>query len=531
MDKKKSPPQRSFALIPLLVAGLALLSTFLFLITKGLFSIGMFTGATIETLNRGLLVSIGVLILGLALYAILEPDRIRQMVTGRQARYGSNTLITTIAFLGILIVGNVLVFQNPQRWDLTEDKTNTLAPETLQALKTLPQPVKATAFYSASLATDSADTLLKNFKASSNGKFDYEFVNPDLDPVRVKAAGITGDGKIQLSMGERSEVAAFASETELTKTLIRLINPTSRVVYFLTGHGEASLDDAGQVSYSTAKQTLENKNYTVKPLNLLAENKIPEDAETIVIAGPTKPVSEQEVNLVKAFVDGGGSLIVLEDPVQFTDFGDSPDPLADYLTQDWGITLNKDVIIDLSGQQPLNAVSYSASQHPITQNLTQNYLIIMPQSRSITLLQPADGITQTSLIQTSPNSWGEANFTNAEGSQIALDEQDLPGPLNMAVAAENSNTKGRVMVAGNSLFAGNEGFNAYGNGNLFVNSVDWASEQENLINITPNTPKERTFIPPTQLRLLLILLLSVIIIPGVVIFAGVSTWLARRRQG
>ena len=82
-----------------------------------------------------------------------------------------------------------------------------------------------------------------------------------------------------------------------------------------------------------------------------------------------------------------------------------------------------------------------------------------------------------------------------------------------------------------ALFAGNEGFNAYGNGNLLVNSVDWASEQENLINITPNTPKERTFIPPTQLRLLLILLLSVIIIPGVVIFAGVSTWLARRRQG
>jgi ABC-type uncharacterized transport system involved in gliding motility auxiliary subunit len=221
----------------------------------------------------------------------------------------------------------------------------------------------------------------------------------------------------------------------------------------------------------------------------------------------------------------------MQDPAIFTDFGSASDPLANYLTNNWGITLNNDVIIDLDSQQPLNAVSYSAVEHPITQNLSENYLVIMPQARSISIGNPIEGLTQTPLIQTTPNSWGEVNFTNAEGSQISQDPEDLPGPLTMVAAGENTNTKGRVVVFGNSIFANDSGFDAYGNGNIFVNSVDWAAEQEDLINITPNTPTERTFVPPNQIQLLIILLGSVIIIPGLVVFAGVSSWLARRRQG
>ncbi len=536
MDKKKQSMGRSYSLIPLVIAALALLSTVFYLITKGLLAINMFTGATADTLNRGLLISVGVMILALALYVIMEPDRVRQMFTGRQARYGSNLAVMAIAFLVLLGLINFMVkterFHLDKRWDLTEDQSQTLAPETLKALQTLPQPVKATAFFATS-ATDTAKQLLDKYKSSSDGKFTYEFVNPDTDPVRAKAAGITGDGKIQLTMGNHSEVATFASETEIDKALIRLINPTARVVYFLTGHGEASLDSSSnQNSYSVAKQTLENKNYTVKSLNLVADNKIPTDATTIVIAGPKKPLTQPEVDLLKKYVDGGGSLIVEEDPPVVTDFGSAPDPLADYLNKDWGITLDNDIIIDLSSQQPLNAVSYSAGNHPITQNLSQNYLIIMPQTRSLSLKANPDGITNTSLIQTSPNSWGETEFSNAQGSQLSFDpNKDIAGPLTMAVAGENSKTKGRVVVFGSSIFAGDQGFNAYGNGNIFVNSVDWASEQENLINVTPNTPKQRTFNPPSQIQLLIILLTSVIIIPGLIVFAGISTWLARRRQG
>jgi len=537
MAKKQRPTWRRYTVIALIVSGLALLGTLFFLITKGLLNIGMYSGATIETLNRGLIISLGILILSLALYAILEPEKIRRVATGRQARYGSNTLVTSVAFIGILIALNLLArsltVQYPDLFDLdlTEDKVNTLASETIQALENLPGPVNATAFYSSNLPTNSAVELLDKFKTNSKGRFDYQFVNPDTDPVAAREAGVTGDGKIMLVMGERREIANFASETELTKSLIKLINPEARAVYFLAGHGEMSLEFS-DYSFATAKSTLESKNYTVKSLNLLTDNMIPEDALVIIIAGPTKQVSDHEVELLKQYVDGGGALIAMENPLLLTDFGNAPDPLAEYFTTDWGINLNDEIIIDKTSPfGVLFAVSAIASQHPITQDINQNLIIIMPQARSISLNTPADGITQTSLLLTSQNSWGDVNFTNAESAQLSFDPEDVPGPLVMAASGENSSNGGRVVVFGNSLFASNDNFDAYGNGNFFINSVDWAAEQENLINITPNTPKARTITLSSQTQWLVILLGSVLIIPGMVVFAGISSWMARRRQG
>jgi ABC-type uncharacterized transport system involved in gliding motility auxiliary subunit len=460
----------------------------------------------------------------------LEPDKVRRAFTGRQARYGSNIVVMSIAFLGILFVVNWFVYNNPQNWDMTEGKTNTLAPETIQALESLPEPVKAVAFYS-SLSTETATELLDKFKANSNGNFDYQFINPDTDPIAAREAGITGDGKILLVMGERQEIANFASETELTKTLIKLINPEARAVYFLTGHGEASLE-SGNVSFSTAKSTLESKNYTVNSLNLLAENKIPEDALAIIIGGPVKQVSEYEVQLLKQYVDAGGSLVVMEDPTLLTEFGDSPDPLAEYLTADWGITLDNDVVIDLvNTQNPLQAVSSNIGIHPITQNLTQNYIVILPQARSLSIAaQPIENVTQTPIILTTEQSWGETELKSGTQPEFTP-EKDVPGPLNLAIAGENATTKGRVVVFGNSLFATNDGFDAFGNGNMFINSVDWAAEQEDLISITPREPTLRTYIPPNNIAFLIMIITTVLVLPGLVVFAGVSAWLARRKRG
>jgi len=238
------------------------------------------------------------------------------------------------------------------------------------------------------------------------------------------------------------------------------------------------------------------------------------------------------VALLKGYVNAGGSLVVMEDPTIVTEFGTSSDPLAKYLTSDWGITLNDDIVIDLvNTQNPLQAVSSQIGQHPITQNLTQNYIVILPQARSLSIAtQPIENVTQTPIIMTTDQSWGEMAWVS--GEQPVFDpEKDTPGPLNLAIAGENTATQGRVVVFGNSLFAATDGFDAYGNGNMFINSVDWAAQQEDLINITPREPTLRTFIPPTNAGFIIMIIVAVLVLPGLVVFAGVSSWLARRKRG
>lgn len=533
MNEKNGSAARKYSIVALVFALLACIATFFLGITRGLVSMQVFTGMQAEDVNRYLLVSAGLVILGLAVYAIMEPDRVRRFFTGRQARYGSNTLVMTIAFLGILIVGNVLAYQNPVPIaDLTEDKLNTLAPELSAALDALPEKVTATGFF-AQGGTEAADQLLSNIKANSNGKFDYQFINPDRDPQAALNAGITGDGKILLQMGDRKEIVAYASETEILKGLLRLLNPGNQVIYFLTGHGERDIEQPGDSSMTRARTALENKNYTVKTLNLLAENEIPEDATVIVIGGPLQPVSENEVRLLKEYLDGGGSVIVMEDPTALTEFGDARDPLAEMLAQDWGITLNNDIVIDLNSPQPTTAAAfYYDSSHPITLNMN-NLVSYFPFTRSLSMSDSTEGVTLTPLVQTNERSWGETDFQSLTqgGTQVGLDATEVQGPLTLAVAGENPASGGRVVVFGTANFAVDQIFDAYGSGDMFVNSVDWAAEQEDLASITPKTPTQRTFNIPGQFQWIAILLGSVFVIPGLVVLAGVSTWLSRRRRG
>lgn len=514
---------------------------FLYLsLSAALVSIGLYI--VLREFNLPLQISLGLMVIGLALFVFLNPQQIRVALTGRQARYGSNALVMTLAFLGILVVINYLVYKNPKRWDLTENQQFTLASETLDTLEKLPQPVLATAFYTSNKPSEDDRGLLDQYKFHGKGKFDYQFIDPNANPVAARDANIQLDGTVVFTMGERREEVTFVTEREITSALVRLISSGPQAVYFLTGHGEFNPDGSGDDSYSQAKATLEKRNYKVSVLNLLVGEPIPEDAQVIIIAGPTKPLVDTEVKLLEEYLKRGGSLIAMEDPLPLTDFGDAPDPLADYFVNNWGITLGKDIVVDLTANQlfgqPLIAVQYQYGEHIITQEMS-GMATLFPAARSVTVDETMVQLNATELVFTSPQSWAEtslASLINAmqsgQSPQIEPNEgEDMLGPIPLAVAAEDTSTQARLVVFGDSDFASNVNFNQYGNSNLFINSVDWATEQENIINLSPKEDTPRLFVPPQRSTMNLILLGTVFILPGSVLVAGLVVWFQRRRRG
>lgn len=529
----KTDPRR-FAPLGLVLSGLGFLAALGVLVVRAFAAFGLYTLPDAELLNRILIIAVAVFVVGFAVYTLLDPERVRKLLTGRQAQYGSNSFILFVAFTGILVVVNILAQQYPQRWDVTEDKQHTLALESIQVLQSLPEPVQATAFYSVRLSAGNAGQLLEDFKAHSNGNFDYQFMDPDSNPVLVNQLGITGDGKILLQMGENQEIVTFASESELTGGLIRLQNPDKPVLYFLTGDGEHDTENSGDGAYTRVRQVLESKNYVVKTLNLQAENAIPEDARVVIVAGPLVPLTENSVALIQEFLNNGGNLLLLANPVPLTQFGDQPDLLAEYLSSDWGITLNNDIVVDTnSPSSPFFAVGAQYTAHPITEKM-QGIAAIFPYSRSISVDSENTDVFPTALVFTIDQSWGETNFEALQGQQAALafdDGTDLLGPMILAAAAENSNTDSRVVVFGSSSFAQDDNFGFSGNGDMFVNAVDWSAEQDTLINLTTNTTQERTFNPPGSAQFILTIVSTVCVIPLAIIAAGVYAWAVRRRRG
>jgi len=218
--------------------------------------------------NLYLQISLGLVVIGLALFTILDPERVRQLLSGRQARHGSNALVLSAAFIGIILVINYLVFNNPWRKDLTEDQEHTLAVETLDTLEKLDKKVFATAFFTPRLPSEEAYEILDLYKFHSSENFDFEFVDPEANPLAAEQAKISRDGTVVIRMGDHQEAVSFISEQEITAALVRLISPEVRKVYFLTGHGEYDPDISGEEGYSQVKKTLESKNYSVEKLNL-----------------------------------------------------------------------------------------------------------------------------------------------------------------------------------------------------------------------------------------------------------------------
>ena len=86
-----NPKLRKYAPIGLLLSGIALIfsAAYYFVVRK--FDIPFQIGLTF-------------IVIGIAFYAVFDPEKVRAFFTGRQVKYGSNFVIFYIAVLGIFIV-------------------------------------------------------------------------------------------------------------------------------------------------------------------------------------------------------------------------------------------------------------------------------------------------------------------------------------------------------------------------------------------------------------------------------------------
>jgi len=509
--------------------------------------LGLIVAAILGLIQRQLTpyvqVSLAVGILGLALAALLNPEAVQRWLGSRQARYGSNVLVMTVAMLGIVGVVNYLAFKNPQHWDWSADQSSTLAPETRDTLKQLPQPVNAIGFYTSrfsAAARSNAEALLKRYEIEAQGKFEYEFHDPEQEPALAQQYNITSDGKIILTMGEQREELTFADESTLTGALVRLTHPTKRVIYFVTGHGERELDDTGNNGISYIVDLLKKQNYEVMPLNLQITTTVPADARALVIAGPQIPVTPEEVNVISEYLQrpSSGLVVLLDPPLEGLQTRTKPgeaEPLADYLNTKWGLAVPQNVVADVNSSlpdQPFVPVSYEYGAGSITSRL-QNIATLFPLARSVTITGTPEtfpNVRYTELVKTSQDAWGETDFASLNGGTVNKDDQDMAGPLLLGAAAEDTTAKSRVVVFGDSDFVSNSLSNRGVQAQLFANSVNWATTEESLINLTPKPSTTRTLDLIDDLTLRLIFFFTVIVMPLSALIMGGIVWFQRRRH-
>ena len=445
----------------------------------------------------------------------------------RSTKEGASAIAKTAIVLLVIGLINWVGISLDRRWDFTENKAYTLSQQSQTIVASLEQPLEVLIFDRNN--NSELEQLLQNYRRYSNN-FQFRFINPEQEIGLAQQLGVQSLGEIYLSYGEkqqRLEVGNIAAgetitETKLTNAIERIKRDRAINVYFLQGHGEASLDLV-EGGLAQAIDNLEARGYTIQELNLASTGEIPDDANLIIIAGATRKLLLAEVSTIQQYLKAGGSLLLLLTPN--IDIGITP------ILQNWGIELDNRLIVDGSGAGsvmgfgPAVAIVNNYGEHPITASF-RNGISLFPETRPLKVIEKSE-VSTVAIARTDDRTWAESDL---QEEQITFNvNRDLSGPLNVAIASERQQPNpSRLVAFGSTTFVTNGWFEQQLNGDLLLNSISWlVGEDKDTLLIRPKEAANRR-INLSSLQAGIISWLALRIMPFSALVAGVYLWWKRR---
>lgn len=459
-------------------------------------------------------------------------------------------------FLAVMV--NYLAVNYRLRFDFSPDRYYALSTPTVNMLRDLAGPVRATVLLDMEheLFSD-IRRLLKEYEFASP-KFTVEYVDPHRDLGRAKELAlqynISGPGVIVFSAAGRTrvvqvsdlatydyapvlkgrlkEMTSFRGEQAVSSAIFSLAQKRKPVVYFLAGHGEQRIDDFSQhAGYSMIARLLERGNLQVRTLLFAESSSIPKDCDGLVIGGQKKPLTHIEAEVVKKYLDNSGRLLLMADSGVETGL--------EKVLEDWGIRLGAGRVVGttLTGRELLVNIY---GDHPITERL-QNMTTIFNLPRAAQTLasaghpfdKSADKPRVTVLAASSEDGWAEMSPNQNPPKFDA--GVDRPGPVSVAAAVERGNLPAeveikptRLVVIGDSTFVSNGALLAGYSPDFLINSLNWLLERKDAPTFVPRVPS-KVSLNLDQRKLRIVYIITILIMPALIAFIGLAVSLQRRK--
>ena len=478
--------------------------------------------------------------------------------------------LRAVAIVGIVVALGYVSVRYPLRHDFTAQRLHSLSDQSVAVLSRLEKPVHIVFFHN-HLMGRTMD--LYRLVADGSDMVTVEFHDPALNPARARMLNIRFPGTAAMtSEGRRIDVDGD-QEADIVNGVLRVSQGATRHVCFLDGHGEADpyskeghdhLESTGGHTHGSgiqyvlhethgmakARNGLEELNYTAGKVSLLKGGDDPlAGCAVLVVAGPRSPLLAEEVARLRGWLAAGGDALFMLEPGAEAGLGP--------VLRDYGVAADRAMAIDPShhfAADPSSPAVSDYNHHKITRDLP---LTFFPGVRPLSPAARVPGVSVTPVVSSSRNSYGETS-TDRPGRDEGA---DLPGPLTLMVAAnkrppregeaavlarlERTDEAGdgaapadghvptiatapsRVAVVGDSDFATNSFFHVMGNGNLFLNAVNYLAAQENLIGIEPHT-RELPEINFTNRQMKATFFVAVFLAPLLLALVGTAVWWRQR---
>ncbi|TAL82370.1 MAG: ABC transporter [Rhodanobacter sp.] len=358
------------------------------------------------------------------------------------------------------------------------------------------------------------------------------FVDPQLDPAKMRELGITVDGTLILHYKGREQRLDELSESSLTNALERLIRGNDRIVAFVTGDGERRADGKANADLGTFMSQLEARGMRAVPLNFAQVAEVPQHTDLVVLASPELPLAAGAIQALLTYVRDGGNLLWLTDPAN-TDLGLKP------LAAALGIRVLPGVLVDGSGTAlGLHDPRMIALGAYPPQAITRGFVLttLFPQVAALARTSQGQWAVQA-FLRSSPQSWTEFKpIDNARPSEIRFDAAagELKGPLDFGFALSRlspspDKSQQRAVVIGDGDFLSNTFLGNGGNRALGERIFDWLLGDDKLVDLPPRGAPDR-LLEISQNELNLISVGFLIVLPLLLlVLGGLISWRRRRR--
>lgn len=455
-----------------------------------------------------------------------------ELLKARQTKYVAYATVYVLVVLTAVVIANFLASRHNKSYDSTANKRYSLSEQTAKIVKGLKQAPTIT-YFDQPRGFQHAKDLLDEY-ANLSPKLHVEYVDPDKNPQATREAGVKNYGTAIVQIGDNKEEAKSVTEEGITGAIIRTLKHTTRTVCFVAGSGEHQIDDSDRNGYSHFKDLLAKDNYVAKSIDLLQKAEVPSDCTVLVVGGPVHDYQQPEADAIKKYVeDGGRALLMLDPPLKIGRSITADNDALTGLLQSWGVTAEKDLILDLNpigqllGVGPQVALVRNYDSHAIVEGM-KGTATGFPLSRSLDV-KNGDKTSVQKLFDSSDTSLATSNLSSP--TVDPKDPKNKKGPLTIAAAATyntgKQDTQGRFVVVGSSAWAANSFISFQGNSDLALNAVDWLSSDEDLISIRPKEQEDRR-ITMTQSQVNWVRITSQFLLPLLVVVVGVSVWWKRR---
>jgi gliding motility-associatede transport system auxiliary component len=480
------------------------------------------------------------------------------------------------AMLAAFVLASVLLSRHDFQHDFTRGQRRSLAPQSRRILASLDRPLRLTAFY-ADIPED--QVLLRDLVDRFRRETPYitlRFVDLDRRPEMAEEYRVSLNRTVIIEDGDLRIRTVAPGEAELIGAILRASSGRPSRVYFIEGHGEASIEDESRAGIRDAARLLAQQNFELRILQTKVISAVPPDADVVVLPSPESPLTAAEMAQLTRYLLGGGRLMAMLEPMGSAS--------ADSLVARFGIVPDSGFIVDASDERQnlLGEGNFrfalalgGRAGHRITDGF--NMPVAFPIARGLHIEQPPPpGVDAYRLLQTGDSSWSEQDLSIlAEGTPLFLDGEDVAGPVGLAFASEvrlrefqldpeeretmtslsfrmsgnvdhrdstlidslhigddalplSPSERARMVVIGDVDFINNANLRVQGNSEFFLASMLWLAEQESRIALAAPTDLSDPIVL-TQRQRLWIRLLALLVLPAAMFLAAAAvTWRRRR---